>query len=306
MMEGKVVLITGAARGMGRVTALTLARMGAEKVLLVDWQGEEGTRLRDRINREAGRPVADFLYCDLSSQQQLRELAEQVRQRSARLDVLINNAGITDPVLRHSVDGLEMHLATNHLAAFLLTGLLLDLLLASSPARIICVSSDAHKAGDGLDFNDINNEQLWRGKRVSNMAAFTAYHRSKLSNVLFVQALAQRLEGTGVVVNALSPGYFVNTSIYRNMRGVFKLGCWLVFGVGTLLRLNTPEKGARSHIYLASSPAMGGVSGQYFEHCRPKAVSKQAADREVQNRLWQVSEQLTAFQYPVLAGGGDE
>jgi NAD(P)-dependent dehydrogenase (short-subunit alcohol dehydrogenase family) len=299
-MSGKVCLVTGGARGMGKVTALALAGMGA-RVIIVDWEGEEGTRTRDLINARAGRQVADFLYCDLSSLSEVRRLAAEVNARYPALHVLVNNAGITDPVRRVSVDGWEMHVATCHLAHFLLTHLLLPLLKKSAPARIVCISSDAHKAGPGLDFDDLNNEKIWKGAAFSNGAAFQAYHRAKLCNVYFTLELSERLAGTGVTVNAVSPGYFVNTTIYRNMRGIFKWGSYFVFGIGSMLGLNTPEKGARTHIYCASSPEIEGVTGQYFAYCKVAEPSPVARDVALRKRVWAWSEQATG-----LAGTGGQ
>lgn len=293
-MRGRNVLITGGARGMGKETALALADQGAN-IILVDWEGEEGTRTRDAVNARCGRAAAEFIYCDLSSMSSVRTLAEEIKQRYSSLHVLINNAGITDPVRRLSEDGIEMHLATCHLAHFLLTHLLLDLLKASAPARIVCISSDAHKAGPGLDFDDINNEAIWKGNAVSNNAAFQAYHRAKLCNVYFTRVLAKQLEGTGVVVNAASPGFFINTTIHRQMTGIFAFGAMLVFGVGSLLALNTPKKGARTHIWLASSPEAESLNGGYFGHCEPKAISELAQSDDIAQRIWQLSEEMTGL-----------
>lgn len=291
-LAGKTALITGGARGMGRVSAIELAKMGA-RVIIVDWEGEEGTRTRDHINRLTGRKAADFIYCDLSSLDEVRVLAATVKARYPALHILMCNAGITDPVRRQSVDGWEMHLATCHLAHFLLTHLLLDLLKQSAPARIVSISSDAHKAGTGLDFDDLNNEKIWKGSEFSNGASFAAYHRAKLCNVYFTLELAERLAGTGVTVNAVSPGYFVNTTIYRNLTGIFKWGSWLVFGLGSLLRLNTPEKGARTHIYVASSREIEGVSGKYFAYCKEAQASPLARDTAIRKRLWAWTAQVT-------------
>lgn len=277
---------------MGRVTAFELARRGA-RVILVDWEGEEGTRTRDAINQRVGADVAEFIYCDISSLAEVRQLAARVLDRYPRLQILVCNAGITDPVRRLSVDGWEMHLATCHLGHFLLTHLLLDRLKASAPARIVVISSDAHKAGPGLDFDDLNNEKIWGGDRYSNGASFKAYHRAKLCNVYFTLELAERLRGTGVTINAVSPGYFVNTSIYRNLAGIFKWGSFLVFGLGGLLRLNTPEKGARTHIHVAASPAVAGVTGKYFAYCREAVPSPVALDRASRERLWAWTAQVT-------------
>jgi NAD(P)-dependent dehydrogenase (short-subunit alcohol dehydrogenase family) len=293
-MDGKTSLVTGGARGMGRVTALALAAAGA-RVIIVDWEGEAGTRTRDLINERAGAPRAEFIYCDLSSFAEVRRLAAEVQSRYDALHVLVNNAGITDPVRRLSADGWEMHLATCHLGHFLLTGLLLPLLRAGAPARIVVISSEAHRAGPGLDFDDLNNEKIWRGAARSNGAAFAAYHRGKLCNLYFTLELAERLAGSGVTVNAVSPGYFVNTSIYRNLRGLFRWGSAVVFGIGSLLGINTPERGARTHIHCALSPAVERVTGQYFAYCKVAEPSALARDTAIRRRLWAWSEQVTGL-----------
>jgi NAD(P)-dependent dehydrogenase (short-subunit alcohol dehydrogenase family) len=291
-LTGRTALITGGARGMGRVSAIELARMGAQ-VIIVDWEGEAGTRTRDDINRLTGRQAAEFIYCDLSSLVAVRALATDVQARYPALHILICNAGITDPVRRVSLDGWELHVATCHLAHFLLTHLLLDLLKKSAPARIVSISSEAHKAGPGLDFDDLNNEKIWKGSEFSNGASFAAYHRAKLCNVYFTLELAERLKGTGVTINAVSPGYFVNTTIYRNLTGVIKWGSFFVFGIGSLLRLNTPEKGARTHIYVASSPDIEGVSGKYFAYCKEAQASPLAQDPAIRRRIWAWTAQVT-------------
>ena len=300
-VKNKTCLITGAARGMGLVTARALAEQGIEKLILVDWEGEAGTRARDEINAITGKQTAEFIFCDLSSQQQVRTLAADINARYEALHILVNNAGITDPVRRVSVDGFEMHVATCHFAHFILTNLLLDLMKRSAPARIINISSDAHKAGPGVDLDDFNNEKIWKGKPVSNNAAFQAYHRAKLCNIYMMQELAPRLAPFDITINAVSPGYFINTTIHRNMTGIFKLGAWFVFGFGTLFGLNTPEKGARSHIYLASSEQAEGVTGKYFEHAKEKAMGKPAFDDEMRARVWSLSEELTDTNYDEVA-----
>jgi NAD(P)-dependent dehydrogenase (short-subunit alcohol dehydrogenase family) len=291
-LTGKAALITGGARGMGRVSAIELSRMGAQ-VIIVDWEGEAGTRTRDDINRLTGRQAAEFIYCDLSSLEEVRELAAKVKARYSALHILMCNAGITDPVRRLSVDGWEMHLATCHLSHFLLVHLLLDLLKRGAPARIVSISSEAHKAGPGLDFDDLNNEKIWKGSEYSNGAAFAAYHRAKLCNVCFTLELAGRLKGTGVTINAVSPGYFVNTTIYRNLTGFFRWSSFVVFGIGSLLRLNTPERGARTHIYVASSPEIEGVSGKYFAYCSEAQPSPLALDPAIRQRIWAWTAQVT-------------
>jgi NAD(P)-dependent dehydrogenase (short-subunit alcohol dehydrogenase family) len=284
-MQGKIVLITGGARGMGRETALLLGALGA-RVIIVDWEGEAGTRTRDQIN-VAGPGCAEFHYCDMSSMADVRRLAAEVLSACDRLDVLINNAGITDPVRRVSPDGYEMHLATCHIGHFLLTHLLLDLIRRSAPARIIMISSEAHKAGPGLDFSDLNNEKLWKDhSKPSNSASFTAYHRAKLCNLYFMYELAERLNGSGVTVNAISPGFFVNTTIYRNLTGVFMLGAKLVFGIGTLFGLNTPQRSAKTYVWLASDPALGATTATYFEHQRVKDTAVLAREPALRAQLW--------------------
>ena len=296
-MQDKTVVITGAARGMGRETALALAAQGVGKLVLIDWEGEQGTRTRDAVNAITENYTAEFIYCDLSSMEEVKQLADDISSRYPVLDVLINNAGITDPVRRESVDGIEMHMATCHLAHFILSNKLLGALRASGGGRIICISSDAHKAGSGLDFDGTNNEVIWKGKRVSNNAAFQAYSRGKLCNIYMMKELHRRLQGDCVTANAVSPGYFINTTIHRQMTGVFKFGAKLVFGFGSLLNLNTPAKGARTHIWLASSDEVEGVSGQYFEHCKEKAVSELAEDAAVREQLWDWSERVTGVSW---------
>lgn len=210
---------------------------------------------------------------------------------------MINNADITNPVRRESVDGLEMHVATCHLAHFILSNKLLGLLKASGAGRIVCISSDAHKAGPGLDFDDMNNVALWKGKPISNNAAFQAYHRAKLCNLYMMRELDERLQGQGVCVNAVSPGFFINTTIHRQMTGIFKWGAKLVFGFGALFKLNTPAKGARTHIWLASSPEAEGVSGKYFEHCKEKKTSDLSQDLDIRQRLWSWSEEVSGVTF---------
>lgn len=296
-IKDKTVLITGGARGMGAVTGMTLAMQGAAKIILVDWEGEEGTRTRDAINASVGSNVAEFYYCDLSSQSQVKALAAYVIDTCDSLDVLINNAGVTDSVRRLSEDGIDMHVATNHFAHFILTHQLLSLMEKANESRIIIVSSDAHKAGKGLDFNDLNNDGLWNGNRLSNNGAFQAYHRTKLCNLYFMRGLQDRLVDTNISVNALSPGYFVNTTIYRNTHGFLGLCARMVFGFLGMCGVNTPTKGARSHIYLAASPDMSGISGQYLEHCKEKAMSPLAQDKDICDQVWAWSEKETQCIY---------
>lgn len=290
-MTGKTVLITGGARGLGRETARKLAALGAH-IIVVDWEGEEGTRLRDELNTGPGS--AEFRYCELTRLAAVRELAACITTDHDRLDVLFCNAGITDPVRRVTPEGYEHHVATCHLSHFLLTHLLLDLLKRSAPARIILTSSEAHKAGEGLDFADLNNERIWKDPaQRSSSASFTAYHRAKLSNLYFMYELAERLAASGVTVNAVSPGYFVNTSIYRNLTGAFMVGAKLVFGFGTLFGWNTPERSARTFAWLATDPQLATTTATYFEHMREKETAPLAREMEPRRKLWQWSVEQT-------------
>jgi len=276
-MEGKVCLITGATNGIGLVAARELARQGAH-VVLAGRNAGKCTTVVEHIRTETGNPAVEALVADLSSQRQVRELARQFRERHQRLDVLINNAGGIWFQRQQTEDGLEMTFAVNHVAYFLLTHLLLDSLRSSAPARIVNVASAAHGRAT-LDFADLQAEH--------NYSGWAQYCRSKLMNLLFTYELARRLEGSGLTVNALHPGW-VATGFGSN-KG------WK----GTLLQYAArclaigPEKGARTIIYLASVPEVSGVTGRYF--VREKEVPSSAAshDEAAAKRLWDVSEQLT-------------
>lgn len=286
---------------MGKVTAKALAAKGY-RLILVDWQGEEGARTRDEINAaypDGLSATAEFRFCDLSDLAQLSALAKALRQDYPALDVLVNNAGITYPTHRVSPQGFEFHLAICHLAHFCLSLNLLPMLEAAEAGRIVVVSSEAHKSVDDLDLDDLNGERYWRGRKgqalaLSHTAAFRCYAQAKLCNVLFMRGLHQRLRqaDSTVSVNAVSPGYFVNTGIHREMRGIFKLGSVPIFWLGSLLGLNTAEKGARSHIYCASEPVMAGISGEYYQHCKAQRMDERADDQALIDNLWQRSEAM--------------
>jgi NAD(P)-dependent dehydrogenase (short-subunit alcohol dehydrogenase family) len=277
-MAGKTCLITGATGGIGEVTARELARSGA-RVIIVGRSPERCAATLGRIRGQTGATAVESLVADLSSQDQVRRLADEVRERCDRLDVLVNNAGGMFLDRRETVDGIELTLALNHLSYFLLTNRLLPLLKASAPSRIVNVASDAHK-GCSIDFDDIQGRRRYTGWR--------AYKQSKLANILFTYELARRLEGTGVTANTLHPG-FVRTNFFKDFTGwvgfITKLGASLV-AIG-------PEEGARTSVYLASSPDVDGVSGQYFVRSRPVRSSPQSHDRAAAERLWRLSEELT-------------
>jgi retinol dehydrogenase 12 len=277
-MAGKTCLITGATGGIGEVTARELARSGA-RVIIVGRSPERCAATLERIRGQTGAKAVESLVADLSSQDQVRRLADQVRERCDRLDVLVNNAGGMYLDRRQTVDGIELTLALNHLSYFLLTNQLLPLLKASAPSRIVNVASDAHK-GCSIDFDDIQGRRRYTGWR--------AYKQSKLANILFTYELARRLEGTGVTANTLHPG-FVRTNFFKDFTG------WVGFIIkfGASLIAIGPEEGARTSVYLASSPEVEGVSGQYFVKSRPVPSSPQSNDRAAAERLWRFSEELT-------------
>jgi NAD(P)-dependent dehydrogenase (short-subunit alcohol dehydrogenase family) len=236
-----------------------------------------------QIRQHAHDANLDYLVADLSSQADVRRVASEFLQKHDRLDVLLNNAGGMFEERRESVDGIEMTFALNHLAYFLLTLLLLDRLKATGPARIVNVASDAHR-GRKLDFDDLQARRRYRW--------FGVYGRSKLANLLFTYELARRLAGTNVTVNALHPG-FVVTNIFAG--GGFPF--WLVRRMADLIAIPV-EEGARTSIYLASSPEVEGITGQYFS--KRKVVRSSAASRneETARRLWQVSEKMTGLVTP--------
>ncbi|GAC1550211.1 MAG: SDR family oxidoreductase [Herpetosiphon sp.] len=274
-MHGKVCLVTGATSGIGEVTARELARMGAT-VIIVGRNQARTEAMVASISQSTGNNNVEYLLADLSVQRQVHQLAEQFKDRYSRLDVLVNNAGGIIPRRTLTEDGLELTFAVNHLAYFLLTELLLDVLKASAPARIVNVSSDAHRTGH-IAFDDLQAAQ--------NYGSFRAYSQSKLANVLFTYELARRLEGTGVTANCLHPG------VVRTKFG--QAGGWF----GTALKvvgpfLRTPEKGAQTSIYLATSPAVEGVTGKYFSDSRPKQTNAESVDEQVAKRLWDVSNDL--------------
>jgi retinol dehydrogenase 14 len=280
LMAGKSVLITGGTRGIGKATALGLAALGARV----------GITGRDRARTEAaaadiraapGSPAVDAFAADMSVQAGVRRLAAQVLDTHPRLDVLVNNAGGFWAHRHVTADGLERTFALNHLAPFLLTSLLLGRLTASAPARIVTVSSGAHAQGR-LDFDDLQGERAYSGQR--------AYSQSKLANVMFTHELARRLDGTGVTATAAHPG--VAATSFGAEDPAAHLG--IMIRVARPF-MKTPAQGALTPIYLASSPEVEGVTGQYFANRRPKTSSKASHDTAAAARLWQVSAGLAGL-----------
>jgi len=279
IMKGKICLVTGATAGIGEATALLLAKLGATVVGVGRNPNkiENSTRM---IKERSGNPDIAFLKADLSSQKEIRMLAQQFNDQYSRLDVLVNNAGATFAERQESVDGIEMTFALNHLGYFLLTNLLLDLLEKSAPARIINVSSSLHKLGK-LEFEDIPFDNGYTRSK--------AYQRTKLANIAFTYELARRLSNQNVTVNAMNPG-LVATNVGNAAGGFTAKVKGIVDKIGGI----TPEEGARTIIYLASSPEVSGVSGRYFVKEKSIPSSKISYDLEFCRELWELSESLTA------------
>ena len=272
-------MITGGSDGIGYVAARELARMGATVVIA----GRNNTKTAAAVARiigETGNRDVRYLLADLSSQGDVRRLADQVKQQIPSLDVLVNNAGAIFLSNRRSVDGIEMTFALNHLGYFLLTTLLLDLLKASTPARIVNVSSSSHFSAGNFRLEDL--------PKPGSNSGYRAYGRSKLCNILFTYELARRLEGSGVTVNALHPG-LVRTNIARN-NGL--LGRVVNFFIGT--RGVDAVKGAETLNYLATSPEVAGTTGKFFVDCRAVPSSALSYDGGLASDLWELSERLTA------------
>jgi NAD(P)-dependent dehydrogenase (short-subunit alcohol dehydrogenase family) len=283
-MQGKTVVVTGGNSGIGFETASALAAMGA-RVVVTARNADKGraalAAIAQRVGGEAQVQLVVFDLADLSS---VRRGAAEVLEQAPRLDVLVNNAGLVLSERSETVDGFEATFATNHLGPFLLTNLLLERIVASSPARIVNVASTAHSAArKGIPFDDLQSEKKYATMRV--------YGQSKLANILFTQELARRLTGTGVTANSLHPGT-VRTGYGADgdARGLLAFG----IKISSPFFLS-PAKGARTSVYLASDPAVAGISGEYFVKCKPKQPKPQARDPEAARRLWQVSEELVGL-----------
>jgi retinol dehydrogenase 14 len=291
-MAGKVVLITGGTGGIGKATAIGLAALGAR----VGITGRDPARAEQAaadIRAASGNPAVDAFAADMSSQAEVRRLAAVVLDTYPRLDVLVNNVGGFWAHRHLTVDRLEHTFALNYLAPFLLTNLLLDRLKASAPARIVSVSSGVEATGR-IDFDDLQGARKYSGEH--------AYNQSKLAVVMFTNELAHRLEGTRVTANALHPGM-----VHTNFGAEDQAGWFAIMGRVVLPMLKTPEQGAQTSIYLASSPDVGGVTGKFFADRRPKTANKIAYDTNVTARLWQVSAGLVGIATgdpAILAGQG--
>jgi NAD(P)-dependent dehydrogenase (short-subunit alcohol dehydrogenase family) len=273
----KTCIVTGASSGIGKETAVALAEAGAH-VAVVCRTREKGERTVAEIRRRSRSPAVSLFVGDLASLRTVRALAAEIDDALPRVDVLVNNAGLT---LRERVvteEGLETTFAVNHLAHFLLTRLLEPKLVASAPSRVVNVASDAHRWG-ALRFDDLMGTRAYDGWR--------AYAQSKLANIVFTYELARRLAGTGVTANCLHPGLVAT--------GFANAGPTTIRILSRVARpfLRSPSKGAATSIYLASSPELVGVSGKYFAGRRERRSSRASYDEGVAARLWRVSEELT-------------
>ncbi len=278
-MQGKIVLITGANQGIGKASAVALGKLGAQLVLVCRSEAKGRAAIAD-IEREGAKGV-ELLVGDVGSQADVRRVAAEFKARHDRLDVLLNNAGALVTSRRATVDGIEETFAINHLGYFLLTHLLLDALKAAGPSRIVSVSSEAHRRArmhwDDLEF------------KAGAYSSFAAYGQSKLANILFTRELARRLEGTRVTANCLHPG--VIASGFGHTYGGF---ISVVLKVASPF-LITPEKGARTSVFLASSAEVEGVSGKYFDKCKAREPSAEALVESAPARLWTISEEMTGL-----------
>lgn len=279
-MKEKICLVTGATAGIGRVCARVLAERGAT-VIVVSRNPQKCADVVAAIRQQTGNPRVEAMPADLSSLQEVRCLAQKFQAAYPQLDVLLNNAGAIFTSRALSADGYEMTWALNHLSYFLLTALLMPSLEAAPAARVINVSSDAHLMG-AIHFDDPH----YARRRYSG---FGAYSQSKLANVMFTYELARRLHDKGITANALHPGA-VATDFGKNNRGLWGK-MFNLFGRFTL----SPEEGAQTSLYLATSSDVAGVTGQYFYRCKPKPSSRASYDVQAQRHLWDMSAEMVGL-----------
>ena len=281
-MTGKTVLITGGTGGIGRATAIRLASMGA-RVGITGRDLGRAQRAAAEIASESGNGTVDVFVADMSSQAEVRRLADEVLAAYPRLDVLLNNVGGFWSHRHVTADGLEHTFALNHLAPFLLTSLLADRLIASAPSRVVTVSSHAQGMGK-IDFDDLMGERSYSGQR--------AYNQSKLANVMFTYELARRFEGTGVTATALHPGMTNTAFSAEDPSRAFAPS------PSCVRSWRSPNRGADTPVYLASSPEAEGLTGQYFAKHEPKRSNPASYDTATTARLWRVSAELVGIQDP--------
>jgi NAD(P)-dependent dehydrogenase (short-subunit alcohol dehydrogenase family) len=275
-MKGKTCLITGANSGIGKVMALEIAKKGAN-VIMVCRNMELGQAAQKEIIAQSNNQSVELMLADLSLMKDVRNLVDEFRQRHNKLHILINNAALWPTKRMMTSEGLETQFAINHLSHFILTNLLLDIIKSSAPARIINTSSGLHRRAK-IDFDNLQAEKRYKHMRV--------YGQTKLENVLFTKELARRLEGTGVTVNSFTPG-MASTNLGRYMSGAAQ---WFMRHMA-----KSPEKGASTGVYLATSPEVEGVTGKYFGDSKVLKHNKIADDAGIAKRLWNVSVELSGL-----------
>jgi len=294
-MEGRICLVTGGTSGIGKATALELARMGAA-VVMVARDHRRGEAALAEIRTASGNDSADLFLADLASLREVRRLAAAFQARHKKLHVLVNNAGTIFPPRATTEDGLDTTFAVNHLAPFLLTNLLRDILVASAPARVVNIVSATHKYGT-IDFAGLRGKRRGQGL----YSGWRAYNQSKLATVLFTYELARRLDGTGVTANCLHPGLVATNAGHQSPGFLWKLtNRYRPFLIRFCLNLPytfllTPEQGAQTSLYLASSPAVDGTSGKYFVRKVDVRSSRKSYDRSLAGRLWQFDAELAGL-----------
>ncbi len=280
-MSEKIALVTGATSGIGKETARVLARLNYHVVIGARSE-DKAKRVVDELMRDTGNKNIEYIIADLSLMREVRKMAEEFKKRHDKLHLLINNAGAYFAKRKVTDEGNELTLALNHLAPFLLTNLLLDLLKKSAPARVVTVSSAAHDMVKDLDLDDIQSEKKYRG--------FQVYGKTKLMNILFTKELAKRLKGTGVTANCLHPG-FVRTGFGKNNSILHKIGMWLLSPFAI-----SPKKSAEGVVYVATSPEIENISGEYFHNKKIKRPSRLALREDLAKRLWEISEKLVGLE----------
>ncbi|HEY5207827.1 MAG TPA: SDR family oxidoreductase [Stellaceae bacterium] len=278
-MQGKVCVITGATSGLGLEAAERLAKLGA-RLVLVGRDRARGDAAVRRLQQAVPGVAVRIHYADLSLMSEMKRVATEIRDAEPRIDVLINNAGAMFASRHVTEEGLELTFALNHMAYFIITNILLDRLRAAAPSRIVCTASIAHR-GQDLDFADLQSSR--------NYGAMKVYGRSKLANILFTRELARRLTGTGVTANCLHPG-FVATRFGSGNGLLTRIGVRIA-----MLGAIRVEKGAETIVYLASSPAVAGVSGGYYQKSQLTQPSAQARSAESALRLWAESARLSGM-----------
>ncbi|KAL5487327.1 hypothetical protein EMCRGX_G019916 [Ephydatia muelleri] len=286
-LDGKTVIVTGANTGIGKDTAVDLARRGA-RVILACRSAEKGEEAVVEVRARSGNDKVVFRRLDLASLESVRQFASSILEEEPTIDILINNAGVMACPYSKTEDGFEMQFGVNHLAHFLLTNLLLDRLKEAPTARIVNVSSDAYTYAKGINFDDLNSEKSY--------SPLVAYSQSKLANILFTRSLAKRLAGTSVIANCLHPGV-IRTELGRHFFiGTIKKMAWFFFMPIALLVMKSPMEGAQTTIYCAVDEAVEGVSGKYFKDCKVTAPNTKAAvDDDMAERLWKVSAELVGL-----------